>query len=101
VVADVLSVLDESAALRSDAGTAVARVYNVGREEAAELVGAVEAQYSAILDSNVCGPCLAQDGRVYRLDDPEYDAALPPNRECEGGDNCRCVMVYIPQEGAP
>jgi hypothetical protein len=99
VVADVLSVLDESAALRSDAGTAVARVYNVGREEAAELMGATEAQYSAILDSNVCSPCLAQDGRVYRLDDPEYDAALPPNRECEGGDNCRCVMVYITGEG--
>jgi len=101
VVKDVLEVLDESAALRADAGSAVARAYNVGREEAAELMGATQAQYSAILDSNVCQACLAEDGRVYELDSDEYEKALPPNRECEGGDNCRCVMVYIPGEGAP
>lgn len=100
VVRDVLAVLDDSAALKTDAGSAVARAYNVGREEAAELMGATQAQYSAILDSNVCQACLQQDGRVYELDSDEYEQALPPNRECEGGDNCRCVMVYIPGEGA-
>lgn len=85
-----------SNAFRTDAGTALTKIYNVGRDEAAAFMGASQAEYSAILDSNTCSVCLAEDGKVYEVGSDEYEAALPPNRECDGGDNCRCLFAFIP-----
>lgn len=95
VIAGVVAEQMDSESLRSDAGTAITRVYNVGRAEAAAELGATRAEYSAILDSGTCQQCLAMDGRVFDIDSDAYEQAMPPNRECDGLDNCRCVMAYI------
>ncbi len=48
--------------------------------------------YSALLDTNTCEACAAADGE---------DGATPedipdvPNPDCDGGDKCRCVHVYV------
>lgn len=88
----------ETGAFKADAGTVTARAFSVGREEAAELLGGVaQVEYSAILDSGTCDPCRSADGTVVDYGSPEHDALLPPNRDCEGGDNCRCLLVFIPE----
>ena len=98
VVSGVMVDVMDSNALRTDAGTVIAKAYNVGRAEAAEELGAKRAEYSAILDSGTCQQCLAMDGRAFDIDSDEYEQAMPPNRDCDGGDNCRCFMVYIAGE---
>jgi phage gp29-like protein len=61
-----------------------------GYEEYSDEIGAV--LYSALLDWNTCGNCEAADG----AEGPTPDA-IPdvPNPDCDGGDKCRCVHVYI------
>lgn len=49
-------------------------------------------QYSAILDKNTCGPCEDADGEEAATPD-ELPSA--PNPECEGADNCRCMIIGI------
>ncbi len=97
VVARVLTRQLETGAFRSDAGAVVTRVFNVGRDEAARIVGGVQTvEYSALLDTRVCEPCRRMDGRRARFGSAEHDAMLPPNRDCDGGANCRCLVVYVP-----
>lgn len=86
----------DSGAFRSDAGTATTRVWNLGRDEAARLVGATEVEYSAILDDATCATCADFDGRRARVGSEEHDDMLPPNRDCDGRGNCRCLLVYVP-----
>jgi hypothetical protein len=56
--------------------------------------------YSAIMDTGTCGPCSQADGEEVMLDSAEYTKLMPPNQECEGGDMCRCVWIYVFEEGA-
>jgi hypothetical protein len=49
-------------------------------------------EYSALLDNNVCGPCLDVDGETA---DSEDDLIPAPNPACEGYDNCRCFYVFV------
>lgn len=49
-------------------------------------------EYSAILDSRVCGPCKAADGQTAQSLEELPDA---PNPDCEGGANCRCFIVCV------
>lgn len=51
--------------------------------------------YSAILDENNCGRCAELDGKEFTFPSVEWDDVAPPYRECEGGDRCRCMGVYI------
>ena len=95
VVADVVSSQMQTNAFRQDAGTAITAIYNIGRDEAAEYMGASNAEYSAILDGNTCSSCSGKDGKTFDLDSDEYEENLPPNRDCDGGANCRCLMAYI------
>lgn len=90
----------DSGAFKADAGTVTAKILNVGRDEAARVIGGVASvEYSAILDSSTCGPCRADDGRTAPFNSPEHDRLLPPNRDCAGGDNCRCVLAFITSNG--
>ncbi len=90
----------ETGAFKADAGSVTTKVMNVGRDEAAKLMGGVASvQYSALLDSATCSPCQEMDGRTAAFDSPEHDAMLPPNRDCQGGDNCRCLLTFIPERG--
>lgn len=100
VVARTVARQLETGAFKADAGTVTAKVLNVGRDEAARLIGGVaEVEYTAILDSATCGDCRAADGQTARFNSPEHDRLLPPNRDCAGGDNCRCLLAFIPAEG--
>ena len=96
VVARTVSRQLESGAFKADAGSVTAKVMNVGRDEAARLVGGVTSvRYSAILDAGTCGPCTAADGKTAVFGSEEHDALLPPNRDCAGGDNCRCLLEFL------
>lgn len=70
------------------------RTLNLGRsEEAAERSDEWDkVEYSAILDTNVCGPCSSVDGETATDED---DLQPAPNPECEGLDNCRCFWIYV------
>lgn len=90
----------ETGAFKSDAGSVTTKVFNVGREEAARLIGGVgSVEYSAVLDSATCSPCQSMDGRTAEFDSAEHDAMLPPNRDCAGGDACRCLLIFVPSRG--
>jgi hypothetical protein len=63
-----------------------------GRYDAAVANGAVAGVYTSVLDDNTCDDCEAADtGDVQELND------LPdcPNPDCQGGDRCRCMIVYL------
>jgi SPP1 gp7 family putative phage head morphogenesis protein len=85
---------------RRDAAAEVHEAFGIGRAQEAqdqrESIGS--AVYSAILDANTCDPCAELDGEEFDLDSPEYDENLPPNANCEGGDNCRCVMIFVAKD---
>jgi hypothetical protein len=87
----------ETGAFKADAGAVVTRIFNVGRDEAARIVGGVESvERSALLDSKVCDVCRAADGRTAQFGSAEHDRLVPPDRDCDGGPSCRCLLVFIP-----
>ena len=101
VVSRTVSRQIDSGAFKADAGSVTAKVFNVGRDEAARLLGGVEScEYSAILDNGTCDVCRAADGTVVKFNSSEHDALTPPNRDCAGGDGCRCLWVYLPGTGS-
>jgi hypothetical protein len=61
-----------------------------GYEEHADEIGSVI--YSALLDINTCPACADADGAEGAT--PE-DIPGAPNPDCDGGDRCRCVHVYV------
>ncbi len=92
----------DTGAFKSDAGSVITKAFNVGRDEGARLMGGVTSvEYSAILDGKQCIPCNSMDGRTAAFGSPEHDAMVPPNRDCAGGGNCRCLLAYVTQEDAP
>lgn len=85
------------AGLRQDAGLLVTKAFNVGREEfAAERGDEVESvELSALLDGKQCQPCERLDGEEFEFNSPEHLAHVPPlSSICDGGDNCRCLLIY-------
>lgn len=90
----------DTGAFRSDAGYVTTKAFSVGRDEAARIMGGIASvEYSSILDNSTCDACRSMDGRTAAFDSPEHDAMLPPNRDCDGGDRCRCILVMIPERG--
>lgn len=67
--------------------------WGAGRDEAArQYESEIDYVYrSAILDSNTCPVCSAHDGDSWAPGEEE----IMPDRECEGGDNCRCINIYV------
>jgi len=61
-----------------------------GYEQYKDEIGSVI--YSALLDLNTCETCAGADGQ--EGDTPE-DIPDVPNPDCDGGDKCRCVHVYV------
>ena len=51
--------------------------------------------YSAILDENSCDVCAAMDGERFAPGSAEWEAACPPNKNCLGGNRCRCLEVGV------
>lgn len=77
-------------------GSEVNEAFGLGRANAAaQLTDEIEkATYSCLLDAASCDPCVELDGQEFIVGSPEYDAAMPPYRKCDGRDNCRCVYIY-------
>jgi len=61
-----------------------------GYEEHAEEI--TQVIYSALLDINTCENCQAADGQQGATPDEITDV---PNPDCDGGDRCRCVHVFV------
>ncbi len=61
-----------------------------GYEAYAEEIG--EVLYSALLDPNTCDQCSSADGESGATPD---DITAVPNPDCDGGDKCRCVHVFV------
>ncbi len=97
MVESVAEGLLEGRGLRNDAGMVLTRAFNLGRQEAADVFGKQidHTEYSAVLDGNQCAPCEALDGQEFEFNSSAYDEACPPNQECAGGDQCRCLMVFV------
>lgn len=81
---------------RRDAAAEVHEAFGVGRaleaSDQREYIGL--ATYSAILDANTCDTCTELDGEEFEIDSADYEANMPPNANCDGGDACRCVYIY-------
>ena len=90
----------DSAAFKTDGRAIVTKAFNLGRDDAARVIGATEVERSAAMDKNTCGVCEGKDGETAEMNSPEHDALLPPDRDCEGGGLCRCVLVYRRDSGA-
>jgi len=80
-------------------GWTVTRVMIGGRSAEAmeEREQIAYAQYSAILDGNVCENCEPRDGET--TEDLDEATGWTPNPECLGGDRCRCATIYIYKAG--
>lgn len=100
VVTRTISKQLDSSAFKTDAGTFIAKSMNMGREEAARELGAATVELSAALDANTCDYCDSMDGETAEAGSPEHEAMTPPLRECDGRDNCRCVLIYTPAESS-
>lgn len=70
------------------------KVINLGRSDEAESRTDEwdRAEYSALLDQNVCDPCSSFDGQS---SSNEADLEPAPSPSCLGGDQCRCFHVWI------
>jgi phage gp29-like protein len=72
------------------ANEAFAEGRDAGYEQFKDEIGSC--YYSALLDINTCGECADADGKT--ADTPD-DLPDTPNPDCDGGDKCRCVIVYV------
>lgn len=101
VIQRVVSRQVETGAFKGDAGMITTTAWNLGRNEAAEKMGGFDVvQYSCILDKNTCDNCRELDGQEWAFNSPEHDAHLPPNRDCDGWGNCRCMLIPLKREDA-
>jgi len=79
------------ARLNTIARTELADAFNVGQKTIFEASDIVQAyQYSAVLDDRTTEFCAAQDGRIYKTDDPYADLIWPPNHF-----NCRSLFIPV------
>ena len=87
----------ETGSFKADAGSVTTRIMNVGRDEAARIMGGVATvERSALLDSGTCDVCESKDGNTADFGSAEHDRLVPPDRDCQGGGKCRCLLVYRP-----
>lgn len=86
---------------RLEAQVIVSEAVNMGRVAEADIQkDDIEmAVYSAILDENLCEECAPLDGQEYEVGSEEYYADAPPNKNCLGGNRCRCIYVYMFKTG--
>jgi hypothetical protein len=54
--------------------------------------------FTAVLDKNTCDECADADGAEFEEGSPEEDEYDVPYALCEGGVNCRCMIVAVGSE---
>lgn len=94
-VADQLASLTSAAPEKAAAG-ATARAQNAGRAAAIAAGDTSSVHASEVLDPSTCSKCLLVDGRQY----PSLESALADYpaggyHACEGGENCRGLLVAL------
>ena len=84
-----------TAQLRVEALANTTAMINDGRyDEASSQSDVVGGYYTSCMDERSCDPCVtADDGTLLSPDDAV--ALGPPNPDCEGGDKCRCTIVWV------
>jgi hypothetical protein len=74
----------------------VNEAFSMGREDEAHAHGDItRVVYSALMDRFTCEACEELDGNEYQFPSAEWDEVVPPYKNCEGRDRCRCVGVYV------
>jgi phage gp29-like protein len=91
-IVDLLMGASDTAALQQ--GATVTRLMGDGRidQAAADSAEIASATYSAVMDRNTCDTCEGQDGD--ETTDLDEAAGWTPNPDCDGGEQCRCLVVY-------
>lgn len=77
--------------IKTVATGAVTTVFNEERDAALADADIDRWGYSAILDTNTCGPCRDADG----MEGKREDLPSVPNPDCEGGLKCRCIHYAV------
>lgn len=101
VVEGVQAEMEESKALRTDAGLVIARSFSMGRDEFAtehadEIAGM---ERSAVLDLNACSNCASKDGATFDYEDGASEEWITPDPNCDGQSNCRCLNLIVWKSG--
>ena len=71
-------------------------IFGLGRMQEARAQGAEEGIRSAMLESSTCDVCLSKDGSRFEM--AELDEYATPDPDCFGGDQCNCIVIFIPKE---
>ena len=92
-ITDRLKELSDKEA-KAAAQFSVVEAFGIGRNVEAETrkEDIATAFYSAILDENVCIECAPLDGEEHEFNDPKFET---PNPNCLGGEQCRCITIYV------
>jgi hypothetical protein len=96
-IRDGAEALSDAPEIRTATGGAN-RAIGIGRRDAGIAAGDIGGTwtYSALLDSNVCSECLAEDGTEYKS---LADAVEVPYAFCLGNFMCRCFIIWTAPGG--
>jgi hypothetical protein len=83
----------DDAALRFGATVSDLMVLGRSAEAASQATDIEYGIVSALLDDNTCPACEEADG--FESDNLDEVEALTPNPDCDGGELCRCVPVFM------
>jgi hypothetical protein len=95
VASEVLQDQLDTGAFKGDASGVLMTAFNMGRDDfLAEYGDDVDGvELSALLDDNTCDHCERMDGEAFDFGSAGYEENVPPLRECDGGNRCRCLYV--------
>jgi hypothetical protein len=93
----VLRQLEEAKTLRSDAGVVLSRSFSMGREQyiQQEADNIEHLELSSALEESTCPQCRALDGREFPVNSEAHREFTPPLSQCDGRNNCRCVLIPV------
>ena len=69
-------------------------IFGLGRIQEARAEGTEWGVRSAMLESATCEVCLSKDGVQFRIQ--ELDEYGAPDPACLGGDQCNCIVIFLP-----
>ena len=88
---DVLAISKDMSNAQRDTNT----VFGLGRIQEARAEDAEWGVYSTMLESATCEVCASYDGTEFRME--QIDQYATPNPDCEGGDQCNCIILWLPK----
>jgi len=70
-------------------------IFGLGRMQEARAQEAETGIRSAMLESSTCDVCLSKDGATFEI--AELDEYATPDPDCFGGDQCNCIVIFVPK----